>query len=131
MIKVICNGKIYQFYDSSGIVGHLEARAAAVTDGVAGDGRPPSDPKTALYTHDVAALVLERFEDMLEEKGITVPCADPDEQAERESDPDNGARIYGSEYSELLDGVESTVIDAVMDAARGAEIVRDVFSGTA
>lgn len=126
MIEVRCNGKIYKFPEGSEIIDQLDMQAAEVAD----DPRDlPMAPGLKVYTHDVAALILEKFEDLLESKDITVKCADEDEQADRESEPDNGARLYGSEYSELLDDVESTVIDAVMDVERGAEIVKDVFSG--
>ena len=127
MIEVRCNGKIYKFPEGSEIIDQLDMQAEDVVD----DPRDmPTAPGLKVYTHDVAALIVEQFEDLLESKGITVECADEDEQRDRESDPDNGARLYGSEYSALLEGVESTVIDAVMDAERGAEIVKDVFSGS-
>lgn len=129
MIEVKCNGKIYKFPEGSEIIDQLDMQASEVTDDP-DDSPLPAAPGLKVYTHDVAALALERFEDLLDEKDISVPCADADEQAEREDDPDNGARLYGSEYSELLDGIENTIIDAVMDVKRGAEIVKYEFSGT-
>lgn len=128
MIEIKCNGKIYRFPEGSEIIDQLDMQAAEVAD-------DPHDVPTPtglkLYTHDVAALVIEKFEDLLDQKDISIPCADGDEQAERESDPDNGAKLYGTEYSDLLDEIEATVIDAAMDVERGAEIVKYVFSGTA
>lgn len=132
MIEVKCNGKVYKFPEGSEIIDQLDMQAEEVTDDAHEQALSalPAAPGLKLYTHDVATLCLEHFEDLLEEKGISVPCADGDEQADRESEPDNEAKLYGTEYSDLLDNVEARIIDAVMDAQRGAEIVKYEFSGT-
>lgn len=126
MIEVKCNGRIYRFDENSEIIDQLDMQAAEVTDDP-DDGPMPSEKA---YTRDTAALILERFEDLLTEKDMHVPCSDPDEQAELDEDPDNDARLYGTEYSGLLDEVEADIVELAEKIRGGAEIVRDVFSGT-
>lgn len=127
MIEVRCNGKVYKFDEGSEITDQLDMQAMEVEDDP-DDG--PCVHAGKAYARDAAALILEKFEDLLERKGISVPCDDPDEQAELDGDPDNGARLYGTEYSDLLDEVEADIAEFAEKAAAGAEIVRDEFSGT-
>ena len=63
-------------------------------------------------THNLAMEILEDFEDLLDEKGIRIPCADDTEQYERYDDG-NEAKIYGTEYGNLHDAVEETLIAAL------------------
>ena len=63
-------------------------------------------------THNLAMQIIENFEDLLDEKGITIPCADKTEERERHDDG-NEAKIYGTEYGELHDAVEETLIAAL------------------
>ena len=53
-----------------------------------------------------AAEIIELFEDLLEEKNITITCADPEEEKDR-SKSKSDARIYGIEYGTLVDAVEA------------------------
>lgn len=53
-----------------------------------------------------AAEIIELFEDLLEEKNITITCADPEEEKDR-SKSKSDARIYGMEYVNLVDAVEA------------------------
>lgn len=53
-----------------------------------------------------AAEIIELFEDLLEEKNITITCADPEEEKDR-SKSKSDARIYGIEYGNLVDAVEA------------------------
>lgn len=53
-----------------------------------------------------AAEIIELFEDLLEEKNITITCADPEEEKDR-SNSKSDARIYGMEYGNLVDAVEA------------------------
>lgn len=50
-----------------------------------------------------AWAILDLFENLLDEKDITIPCSDQSEQAQREDD--NDARIYGSEYFDLENSI--------------------------
>lgn len=52
-----------------------------------------------------AIEIIELFEDLLQEKGIEIPCEDPKEQRVRYNDG-NDAKLYGMEYWELLDKIE-------------------------
>ncbi|MEG1523855.1 MAG: hypothetical protein RR475_02385 [Clostridia bacterium] len=53
----------------------------------------------------IAASIVELFEDLLDEKGIEVPCSDEMEQKERYNDG-NSAKLYGTEYWNLVQEVE-------------------------
>lgn len=59
--------------------------------------------KKTIYTHEIAADILDDFEELLEAKNITIP----DEA--RNGDEDE-ARLYGESYSALLDSVEEKII---------------------
>lgn len=83
-----------------------------------------------IYTHDVAAMLLELFEDLLEEKDIDIPCADDDEESER-CENDNSARLYGTEYSTVMEDAED-LIAGLLDAYAALPspgYVTDEFSG--
>lgn len=54
---------------------------------------------------ELAARIVDLFDDLLYQKGIEVPCEDPDEQAERH-EGDNEACLYGMEYWTLVDKIE-------------------------
>ena len=72
-----------------------------------------------IYTHDMAMDILEIFENMLDRFDISIPSEDPGEQKEREEN--GGARIYGTEYSDLHDEVESLLIATLED--KGVKLV--------
>ena len=48
------------------------------------------------------------FEELLDEKGIEIPCEDSVEQRER-YDGGNEAKLYGTEYWNLVDEVNSLI----------------------
>lgn len=54
--------------------------------------------------HNLAADIVDLFDDFRAEKGIEIPCSDPDEEAERHDDG-NCACLYGMEYADLIDKV--------------------------
>ena len=54
--------------------------------------------------------ILEVFEDLLDSKGIEIPCEDEREQDERH-DGGNDAKIYGTEYGEVYDAIEKILKD--------------------
>ena len=59
-----------------------------------------------MYTnHNLATDIVDVFDSFLASKNIEIPCADPEEEAERRDD-DNCACLYGSEYWNLVDQVE-------------------------
>ena len=61
------------------------------------------------YTkRDFAEEIVEIFEDLLDQKGIKVPCSDSEEETERQND-DNCACLYGMEYWNLVNDVEEKV----------------------
>ena len=58
-----------------------------------------------MYTnHNLATDIVDVFDDFLASKNIEIPCADPEEEAERHDD--NCACLYGMEYWDLVDQVE-------------------------
>ena len=60
-------------------------------------------PKEKINMEKASAIV-EVFEDLLEEKGIEIPCQDEVEQRER-YDGGNTAKLYGTEYYNLVDKI--------------------------
>jgi len=81
-------------------------------------------PGKKIYTHDEASRVLDAFEDVLSRYNIHVPSPEDDER-----EPDNMIGLYGSTYSDLLDDIESMLIDLISTAKSGAEVITDVYSG--
>ena len=56
--------------------------------------------------YKLATEVVELFENLLDEKGIEIPCKDLTEQKERH-DGNNVAKLYGMEYFNLVSDVQS------------------------
>lgn len=77
-----------------------------------------------IYTHDEAMLIVEMFDDILSRYDIKVPSPEDDER-----EPDNDAGLYGSTYSDLLDGVEDKLIEILERHTLNTEVIRDEFSG--
>ena len=127
MITVKANGKTYVFPEDSKILETLRAEAAEVREDEPAAKLPGYVKDGKVYTHDVAMLTLEQFEDLLDEKDITITCASKSEEEDRQADEDNAARLYGSEYSDLQDSIEDLICE-VLDAA-SVDYVRDEYSG--
>ena len=82
-------------------------------------------PEKQVYMRDIAAQIVENFEDVLEEQDITLTSPEDDEK-----DPDNAARLYGSAYYDLLDATESIVIQTLEQAGISRDkYTTDQFSG--
>lgn len=54
----------------------------------------------------LADMIVECFEELLDEKGIEIPCADETEQKDR-YEGGNDAKLYGMEYWNLVEKIES------------------------
>ncbi len=63
-------------------------------------------PEQISKSSELAASIVEIFEDLLAEKGIEIPCNDGEEEAVRHANG-NDAKLYGIEYWHLVDEVES------------------------
>ena len=85
---------------------------------------PDDVPNDDIYTHDIAAEIVEAFEDVLSKHDIRVPSPEDDER-----EPDNMVGLYGSTYSDLLDAVESIVIKTLKTKTPETKIVEGEFSG--
>lgn len=72
-----------------------------------------------IYTRNVAANILEVFEDEVIKNDIRILCADPNEEAERDDD-DFG--LYGTEYYGLLDYTEGILIELLDMIEKGENI---------
>lgn len=62
---------------------------------------------------EMFGLIIDEFEDWLEEKGITaddIPCEDRDDAVEDGEDPDGLAIIYGDDYYKLETAIENILI---------------------
>ncbi|MEY8430943.1 hypothetical protein AALC75_10485 [Lachnospiraceae bacterium 48-42] len=78
-----------------------------------------------VYTHDIAARIVENFESVLDEQDITLTSPEDDEK-----ELDNTARLYGSTYCDLLDAAESIVIQTLEQAGVSRDkYITDRFSG--
>lgn len=53
---------------------------------------------------EIARVIVECFEDLLERKGIEIPCASESEEKDRHT---GGAPIYGTEYGDLCETIVS------------------------
>ena len=73
-----------------------------------------------IYTHNIAALICEQFEDVLDEHNIKIPDED------RTGDESEGC-LYGMTYSNLLENVESIVVDYFLEYDENALLITDVF----
>lgn len=78
-----------------------------------------------IYTRDEAALLVDLFENILDQYDIKVPSPEDDERCE-----DNEAKLYGSTYSDLLDSVEDAIVELLQRAAPNRPyIIEGCFSG--
>ena len=68
-----------------------------------------------------AQAIVDLFEALLDEKGISIPCADPTEEHDRHANG-NFARIYGTEYGTLTDK-----IDAMLSKTQSNLTIEDVL----
>lgn len=59
---------------------------------------------------DITNQIMELFEDLLEEKNISIPCDDEEEERMRYED-ENTARIYGMEYYNLSEKIDELFSD--------------------
>ena len=78
----------------------------------------------AIYTRDIAADIVELFELVLDKYNIKVPSPEDDER-----EPDNDAKLYGTEYYNLIDAVEWTLLDVINCVKKGDDVEAFVFSG--
>ncbi len=78
-----------------------------------------------IYTRDIAAGIVERFETLLIENKICIPSPEDDQR-----DPGDQIGLYGSVYSNLLDDIESELVCMLEKCKAGGEVVTDQFSGT-
>jgi hypothetical protein len=77
-----------------------------------------------MYTHDEAAAIVELFENVLDQYGISIPSSDDSERGE-----DNDAKLYGDTYSDLLDNVENHLIHLLDRHKPDTNVVLYEFSG--
>lgn len=59
---------------------------------------------------DTTNQIMELFEDLLEEKNISIPCDDEEEEKMRYED-ESTARIYGMEYYNLSEKIDELLSD--------------------
>lgn len=78
-----------------------------------------------VYTRDIAAQIVENFENVLDEQDVTLTSPEDDEK-----EAGNAARLYGSAYYDLLDAVESIVIQKLEQTGVSRnKYITDRFSG--
>ena len=72
-----------------------------------------------IYTHNVAADIVELFEDLLDENNIVISDED------RTGD-EGEANLYGMTYGNLLDSVEDILVE-MLEKIPNAKFVSGVF----
>ncbi len=77
-----------------------------------------------IYTHDIAAGIVEKFEGVLVEKDICVPSPDDDERSEEDK-----IGLYGTTYYKLVDTVEEVLLELIEKAHDGSTGTYDIISG--
>ena len=82
-----------------------------------------------IYTHDIAANIVEKFEDVLSANEICVSSPEDDDRPE-----DDKIGLYGSTYYNLVDEVENILIELINKAREGStgtyDVVTDVYGGS-
>lgn len=76
-----------------------------------------------IFTHTEAAEIISMFEEVLSRYNISVPSPEDDDREE-----DDMIGLYGSTYSDLLDNVESRLIDLLESKSDDTEIVKYTFN---
>ena len=79
-----------------------------------------SKEKKPIYTRDEAAKIVEMFENILVENDVSIPSPEDDER-----DPEDKLGLYGSTYSDLLDGVEEVLKSMLL--RRGGSSEKDTL----
>ena len=74
-----------------------------------------------IYTRDEAARIVEMFENILVENEISIPSPEDDDR-----DPDDKLGLYGSVYSDLLDGVENALISIIIRRGPHGDHIKDL-----
>ena len=74
-----------------------------------------------IYTRDEAARIVEMFENILVENEISIPSPEDDDR-----DPDDKLGLYGSVYSDLLDGVENALISIIIRRGPPGDHIKDL-----
>lgn len=80
-------------------------------------------PLETIYTHNMSADIIECFEEYLDDCGVAIPSPDDDEREE-----DNTAVLYGEVYSNLLDEVESLIIELLEGKSSMDEARRSIYN---
>ena len=89
-----------------------------------------NEEKKPIYTRDEAAKIVEMFEDILVKNDVSIPSPEDDER-----DPEDKLGLYGSTYSDLLDGVEEVLQKMILRRGGSSEkdplkwVVFGKFSG--
>lgn len=78
-----------------------------------------------IYTKNLAADIVEMFEDVLDKYDIYVPSPEDDERGR----PENEAKLYGSVYWDLLDNVETFIADMLEEKMPDDKIITYIFEG--
>lgn len=79
--------------------------------------------KKIIYTHDIAAGIVDKFEDVLVENNISVPSPDDDDRSDEDK-----LGLYGLTYHRLVEEVEAELVELIAKARNSNEDVYDVIS---
>ena len=70
---------------------------------------PPSKPDENTKRMESLALIIETFEDFLDQRGIEIPNEDKDRAIADGEDPESISNIYGCDYGDLSDALEDVL----------------------
>lgn len=79
--------------------------------------------KKIIYTHDIAAGIVDKFEDVLVENNISVPSPDDDDRSDEDK-----LGLYGLTYHRLVEDVEAELVELIAKARNSNEDAYDVIS---
>lgn len=67
-------------------------------------------------SRELACNIVDLFDNLLNEKGMEIPCSDESEESKRHVDG-NVAKLYGSEYWDLVNQIQS-ILDNFSNASQ-------------
>lgn len=81
--------------------------------------------KKTMFTHDIAADIVNMFEDVLVKNNICVPSPDDEDRSEEDM-----IGLYGTTYYKLIDDTENILKEVRAKARTGEyDVVYDIYGG--
>lgn len=81
-----------------------------------------SENSKSVHTHNITSDIICEMEKVLDRYDITVPSPEDDERGK-----DNCARLYGTVYSDLVDNIETILIELCNKVMNGSKVIPYVY----